>query len=125
VPAARIQQAAGPQQTGLGAAGTAGMAGFLHGLFDRFAGFARAFLNPSDQFFLFAFGELEIVIRELGPFLFQLAFGDVPVAFDFKCCHNVTVCCLFLSAAHMAANLFPQLAVIQKLDHGGKSFYGV
>jgi len=27
-----------------------------------------------------AFGELEIVIRELGPLLFQLALGDVPVA---------------------------------------------
>jgi hypothetical protein len=31
---------------------------------------------------------LEIAIRELGPLLLQLAFGDVPVAFDFECCHN-------------------------------------
>jgi hypothetical protein len=31
---------------------------------------------------------LEIVIRQLGPFLFQLALGDVPVAFDFECVHE-------------------------------------
>jgi hypothetical protein len=31
---------------------------------------------------------LEIVVRELRPFLFELALGDVPVAFDFECCHN-------------------------------------
>jgi hypothetical protein len=37
---------------------------------------------------VFAFGVLEIVIRELGPFLFQLALGDVPVAFDFQCGHD-------------------------------------
>ena len=66
----------------------AGGAGFLDGLFDRFPGFAGAFLNPAKQFFLFAFDELQIAIRELGPFLFQLALGDVPVAFDFECSHN-------------------------------------
>jgi hypothetical protein len=66
----------------------AGGAGFLDGLFDRFAGFARAFLNPANQLFLLAFGELQIAIREFGPFLFQLALGDVPVAFDFECGHN-------------------------------------
>jgi hypothetical protein len=66
----------------------AGGAGFLDRFFDRFAGFARALLNPANQFFLLAFGVLEIVIRELGPFLFQFALGDVPVAFDFECGHN-------------------------------------
>ena len=50
----------------------AGGARFLDGLFDRFAGFARALLNPANQFFLLAFGELQIAVRELGPFLFQL-----------------------------------------------------
>src|ERR1017187_8279352 len=64
---------------------TAGGAGFLDRLFDRFAGFARALLNPANKFFLLAFGVLEIVIRELSPLLLQLAFGDVPVAFDFEC----------------------------------------
>jgi hypothetical protein len=66
----------------------AGGAGFLERLLDRFAGFPGALLNPADQFFLLAFGVLEIVIRELGPFLFQFALGDVPVAFDFECSHN-------------------------------------
>ncbi len=50
--------------------GAAGGAKFLERLFDRFAGLARALLNPANQFFLLAFGESEIVIRELGPFLF-------------------------------------------------------
>jgi hypothetical protein len=30
---------------------------------------------------------LKIVIRECGPFLLQLTFSDVPVAFDFECVH--------------------------------------
>ena len=66
----------------------AGGAGFLDRFFDRFAGFTSALLNPANQFFRLAFGVLEIVIREFGPFLFQLALGDVPVAFNFKCSHN-------------------------------------
>jgi hypothetical protein len=61
----------------------AGGTGFLDRLFDRFTGFARALLNPANQFLLLAFGVLKIVIGELGPLLLQLAFGDVPVAFDF------------------------------------------
>jgi hypothetical protein len=38
---------------------------------------------------MFAFNVEEIVIRELGPLLLQLALGDVPVAFDFKCVHGL------------------------------------
>ena len=68
----------------IGLFAAAGGAEFLDRLFDCFAGFARALLNPAQQFFLLAFGVLQIAIRELGPFLFQLAFGDVPVAFDFE-----------------------------------------
>ena len=63
-------------------AATAG-AGFLYDLFDRFTGFARSLLNPANQFVLLAFGVLEIAVCELSPFLFQLALGDVPVAFNF------------------------------------------
>src|SRR5664279_4491854 len=74
---------------------TAGGAGFLDRLFDRFAGFARALLNPANKFFLLAFGILEIVIRELSPLLFQLPLGDVPVAFDFKFVHNTLLCFVF------------------------------
>jgi hypothetical protein len=73
----------------------AGGAGFLDGLFNCFAGFARALLNPANQFFLLAFDELQIAIRELGPFLFQLALGDVPVAFDFECSHNSLLFVIF------------------------------
>jgi hypothetical protein len=62
--------------------------GFLESLFDRFTGFAGALLNAAQQFVVLAFGELEIIVRELGPLLFQLAFGDVPVAFAFERVHN-------------------------------------
>jgi ABC-type uncharacterized transport system permease subunit len=31
---------------------------------------------------------LKIVVREFGPLLLQLAFGDVPVAFDFEYCYG-------------------------------------
>jgi hypothetical protein len=68
--------------------------GFLDGLFDRFTGFARALLNAAQQFIVFAFGALEIVIRELGPLLLQLAFGDIPVAFDCECVHIALFCLL-------------------------------
>jgi hypothetical protein len=68
---------------------TASGAGFFQGFFHGFAGFARALLDPADHFILLAFDVLEIVIRELGPFLFQLALGNVPVAFNFECSHIV------------------------------------
>jgi hypothetical protein len=47
---------------------TAGGGNILDGFFDCGAGFARAFLNPAQQFFALAFGVSQIVIRELGPF---------------------------------------------------------
>ena len=86
---------------------TAGPAGFLDRFFNGFTGFARAFLDPADQFFLFAFGELEIVIRELRPFLFQFALGDVPVAFDFECSHDDYFCfgCWFAFAVNKTAKV--------------------
>jgi hypothetical protein len=69
-------------------AAAGGRGGFMDRFFDHFTGFAGAFLNPAQQFFLFALDVLQIVIRELGPFLFQFAFGNVPVTFDFECSHN-------------------------------------
>jgi hypothetical protein len=87
----------------------AGGAGFLERLFDRFPGFAGALLNPANKFFLLAFGELEIVIRELGPLLFQLAFGNVPVALDFESIHNNSFCILFVFAASVTAKVFSKL----------------
>ena len=60
-----------------------GGTGFLNGFFDYFTSFTRALLNPANQFILLAFGVFKVAIRKFGPFLFQLALGDVPVAFDF------------------------------------------
>src|ERR1017187_7762047 len=87
----------------------AGGAGFLERLLNRFAGFPGALLNPANQLFLLAFGVLEIVIRELGPLLFQLAFGDVPVAFSFEFIHKNVFCILFLFAASVTAKVFSDL----------------
>ena len=73
----------------------AGAAGFFDRFFDGFTGFAGGLLDAANEFVLFAFNILEVVVGELGPFFFQLAFGDVPVAFDFECVHNVIVFCSF------------------------------
>jgi hypothetical protein len=88
----------------------AGGTGFLEGLFNGFTRFAGALLNPANQFVRLAFGVLKVVVRELRPFLFELALGDVPVAFDFECGHNFVFCFwLFVfSAANMTAKKFPQ-----------------
>jgi hypothetical protein len=75
----------------LGRTATAGRC-ILDGLLDRFAGFAGALLNASQQFIVLAFDALEIVIRKLSPLLFQLAFGDIPVALDFECVHSALFC---------------------------------
>jgi len=69
---------------------------FLDRVFDHFTGFAGELLNPANQFFLLAFGIAEIIVCKLGPFLFQLALGDVPVAFDFKCVHISLFCFCFM-----------------------------
>jgi hypothetical protein len=45
-------------------------------------------LNPTQQLFGLAFDALEIVAREPGPLLFQPAFDDVKIAFDFEFCHK-------------------------------------
>jgi hypothetical protein len=52
---------------------------------------------------------LEIVIRELGPLLSQLALGDVPVAFDFECVHTILFCLSLLFAANVTAKVFSEL----------------
>lgn len=61
---------------------------FVNDAFDFFLGLAGAFLDASDQLVLLAVHELQIVVRQLRKFLFQLAFGDVPVAFHFQCVHK-------------------------------------
>jgi hypothetical protein len=62
--------------------------GFLDDFFNDLAGLAGALLDAADEFILFAFGDVEIVIGEGAPFLFQFAFGDVPVSFDFLGLHS-------------------------------------
>jgi hypothetical protein len=88
----------------LRAAGTS----FFDCFFDHFSGFAGALLNPTEQFVLLALNVLEIVICELGPLLFQLALGDVPVAFDFKCVHSGSFCFSFPFAVNVTAKAFLQ-----------------
>jgi Protein of unknwon function (DUF3008) len=48
---------------------------------------SQPLLEPAQQFFLLALGECQIVIRELGILLLQLAFDLVPVAFNFEFSH--------------------------------------
>ena len=69
------------------------LVGLFDGLFDGFAGFAGAFLDTAEEFVLFSFDVLEVVVGEFGPFLFEHAFGDVPVAFDFEFGHDVVSGC--------------------------------
>jgi hypothetical protein len=70
---------------------------FHDGLFDRFTGFASSLLNAAQQLIMLAVGESKIVIRKLGSLLFQLAFGDVPVALDFECVHSASFCFSFVN----------------------------
>ena len=56
--------------------------------FDCRTGFAGGLLNATEQFLVLPFNVLEIVIRECGPLLFQLALGNIPVALDFECVHR-------------------------------------
>ncbi len=60
---------------------------FLENFFNDFSSFASALLNAAEQFLLLAFDELEVVVCELRPLLFQFALGNVPVAFDFEFVH--------------------------------------
>ena len=74
----------------LGRGGASVINGLLYGIKGR----AGALLNPAIQFIMLALDKLEIIIRQAGPFLLQLAFSDVPVAFNFKCIHNRLFCFL-------------------------------
>jgi hypothetical protein len=73
---------------GCGSTATAGGAGIVHRFLNGLPGFPSAFLEPADQFLLLTVSVLEIVVRELAPFLFQFALGNVPVALDFQFVHD-------------------------------------
>jgi hypothetical protein len=64
-------------------------------LFNGHTGLTGALLNPTEQFVMLPFNVLEIVIRERGPLLFQLAFSDIPVAFDIERVHSSSFFSLF------------------------------
>jgi hypothetical protein len=81
-------------------------AAFVYGAFDFFLGAASPFLDTANQFIFFALDELQIVIRQLRKFLFQLALGNVPVSFGGKSAHIILVCFLFLPRDSAARILF-------------------
>jgi hypothetical protein len=56
--------------------------------FHRFAAFAGAFLDAAEEFVLFPFQILRIVIGELRPLLLEFAFDEIPIAFDFQFVHG-------------------------------------
>ena len=58
-----------------------------------FPALAKALLQAAEQFLFLAFGECEIVVRELRILLFELSFYFVPVAFDLKFIHFVKFAC--------------------------------
>ena len=65
--------------------------GVMNGLFHFFLGLSGAFLDSANKFVLFTFLILKIVVSEVRPFLFELAFEDIPIAFDFEFSHNSLV----------------------------------
>jgi hypothetical protein len=87
------------------ATATATFAGICDCLLDCFTRFTRTFLDAAEQFVVFAFSVLKIIIRKLGPLLLQLAFRDIPIPFNFKFVHN-TPSFFFMFAVNMTANEF-------------------
>jgi len=80
-------------------------AAFVHNTVNFFSVPSGALLDAADQFILLALGELQVVIRKLCEFLFQLALGNVPVSFGGESAHMSFVW-LFVSAARLDATEF-------------------
>ena len=84
----------------------------MKGKFNIFPGLACSFLDSTDQLLLLANDELEVVIGELGPFLFDLAFENVPVPFDFEFVHRCCFCLVALfSGVSQRRNSFRRVIV--------------
>jgi hypothetical protein len=75
-------------------------AAFVHNAVNFFPVPPRALLDAADQFILLALGELQVVIRKLRDFLFQLTLGNVPVSFDSESAHIIF---MFVSYARFGA----------------------
>ena len=67
---------------------------FLDGLLDRFTCLSGDFLNPAQELILLALGILEIIVRELGPLLFQFSLDHVPITLDLELVHREFSLCV-------------------------------
>jgi hypothetical protein len=56
---------------------------------------AGAPLDTANDFVLVALLELKVIIGQVSPFLFQLALGNVPVAFHFGFIHVILLGSIF------------------------------
>jgi hypothetical protein len=56
---------------------------------DFFLGLAGSLLDASDQLILFAFAEVQFILRQARKSLLQFAFDDIPVSFGLKYIHTV------------------------------------
>lgn len=56
--------------------------------FHSLTGLACALLDSTQQLILLTFDIDEIIVRELGPLLFEMAFENVPVALEFEFVHD-------------------------------------
>ena len=63
---------------------------------DHFLCFAGALLNPAYQFVALTVGIAKVIVCQAGIFLFQLAFGNIPVSFDLLFIHNVVSLIVYL-----------------------------
>ena len=50
-----------------------------------------SFLDLTDQLLFFAFGELQIIVRQPRKSLFQFASGDIPVPYEFQYAHTICI----------------------------------
>jgi len=52
---------------------------------------AGPFLDLTDQLLFFAFGEVQVIVRQPRKPLFQFASGDVPISYEFQDAHAIGV----------------------------------
>jgi hypothetical protein len=84
------------------------LGGFAEGALNLRAGLAGAFLDAANQFIFFPGNELEIVIGKVGPFLFDFAFGNIPIAFNFEFIH-ILAFLLMVPAINGVGGLIPRI----------------
>ena len=70
------------------AGGRSAMIVFAENALDLFLRLAGALLNAAQQFLLLPPVELQVVVRQVGVFLFEFAFDDVPVTLQFEFIHS-------------------------------------